>query len=144
MSGEIGEVCNIFKTCKIPSFIADRDAPIGKSLPETVKKAINNSELVLVFLTKNSKKSIWVNQEIGYALGKGIPIIPLRKGRIRLKGLIESTKYVSMKSNAIEIVKDIFNRLKDNQLSPIAQATIFTFIGALELREKYAERGNKK
>ena len=95
-------------------------------------------------LTKNSKKSIWVNQEIGYALGKGIPIIPLRKGRIRLKGLIESTKYVSMKSNAIEIVKDIFNRLKDNQLSPIAQATIFTFIGALELREKYAERGNKK
>lgn len=134
--GDVGEVCNILEKCRIRSFVADRDAPLGEPLPEKIKKAIEESELFLVFLTKNSKKSLWVNQEIGYALGKGIPIIPLKKGKTALKGLIESAKYVKMQHNPLLTVKDVFSRLGAWTLSPTAEAAILAFVGAMELRDK--------
>jgi hypothetical protein len=100
-------------------------------------KAIEESELFLVFLTENSLNSQWVNQEIGYALGKGISVIPLKKEGIDFKGLIEAAKYVKIQDNPVDTVRDVFARLKDKQLSPTAQAAIIAFIGALELKEKY-------
>ena len=99
--------------------------------------AIDDSELFLVLLTKNSLKSQWVNQEIGYALGKGIPIIPLKKGNPKIKGLIETRKYVKIQNNPVDTVKEVFEKLKNADLSPRAQIVIFTFIGALKLKAKY-------
>jgi len=137
VSGDVGEICNIFEKCKIQSFIADRDAPLGNPLPEEIKKAIEESELFLVFLTKNSRESPWVNQEIGYALGKEIPVIPLKKGKIKVKGLIESAKYVQMQDNPLDTVKEIFSRLKTTTLSRTAQAAIGAVVGVLELKDRY-------
>lgn len=137
ISGDVGEVCEIFEKCRIKCFIADRDAPLGEPLPEEIRKAIEESELFLVFLTNNSKKSPWVNQEIGYALGRRIPVIPLKKGRMKVKGLIESAKYVKMQTNPLDTVNEIFSKLKDKSLSPTAEAAILAFIGVLELKKKY-------
>ena len=137
LKADVGEICEILETCKIPSFVADRDAPLGNPLPEEIKKAIEESELFLVFLTKKSRSSAWVNQEIGYALGKEIPIIPLKKGRIKVKGLIESARYVLMKENPLDTVKEIFSRLKGVSLSRTAEAAIGAVVGALELKDKY-------
>lgn len=38
---------------------------------------IANSNVVVAVLTERSADSRWVNQEIGYALAKGIPVLPL-------------------------------------------------------------------
>lgn len=105
-------------------------------------KAIEDSELFLAILTKNSKKSQWVNQEIGYALGKNIPVLPLKKGGIVLKGLIEAAKYIKIQDNPLYTVRDIFEWSKDRPISPTAQSAIIAFIGALKLKEKY--EGGKK
>jgi len=142
ISSYVGEICKIFEACKIQSFIADRDAPLGRFLPQEVRNAIEESELFLVFITKNSKSSPWVNQEIGYALGKEVPVIPLKRGRIRIKGLIESAKYVQMQENPLDTVKEVFSKLKGIPLSRIAEAAIGAVVGALELKEKYG--GNKE
>lgn len=137
LKSDVGEICEILETCKIPSFVADRDAPLGNPLPEEIKKAIEESELFLVFITKKSRNSAWVNQEIGFALGRGIPVIPIKKGQIKVKGLIESARYVKMRADPLETVSEIFSKLKNKQLSPVAQAAILAFVGALELKERY-------
>jgi hypothetical protein len=137
VSDDVGEICEIFEKCRIQSFIADRDAPLGNPLPQEIKKAIEESELFLVFLTTNSRKSPWVNQEIGYALGKEIPVIPLKKRRIKVKGLIESAKYVQMRDNPLDTVKEIFSRLEATPLSRTAEAAIGAVVGVLELKDKY-------
>lgn len=139
---EVSAVCEILEKCKISVFLADRDAPLGNPLPAEIKKAIEESELFLVFITKKSLKSQWVNQEIGYALGKDISVIPLKKEGVEFKGLIEAAKYVKIQDNPLDTVREVFARLKDKQLSPTAQAAIIAFIGALELKEKYG--GAKK
>lgn len=130
-------ICEVLEKCKIQCFIADRDAPLGENLPATIKSAIQKSELLLVIITKNSKRSPWVNQEIGYALGKGVPVIPLKKGRIKVKGLIESTKYVQLRENPLNTVKEVFSKLEKTKLSKVAEAAIGAVVGALELMEKY-------
>ena len=126
-------ICDILETCKIKHFFADRDAPIGQSLPSTIKNAIDESEVVLLVLTKNSKNSLWVNQEIGYALGKGIPVIPLKKGKIAVEGLIDATRYVPMSDNPLETLQVLFSKMSNIQLSRTAEAAIGAIIGILQL-----------
>lgn len=140
IKNEVGEVRKIFKTCEIPCYIADFDAPLGKALSDEIRKAIEESELFLVFITHHSKRSLWVNQEIGYALGKGIPVIPLKKGKTAIKGLLEAAKYVPIYANPLETVNELFKRLGGKGISPTAQAAFFAFIGVLRLRNKRARR----
>jgi len=137
LKDDVGEVGKILDTCKIQNFVADRDAPVGKCLPDEVKKAIIESEVFLVFLTKNSKSSPWVNQEIGYALGRDLPVIPLRKGKVVIKGLIESTKYVQIQENPLKTMTEVFSKLGKISLSKTAEAAIGAVVGALELKDKY-------
>lgn len=137
IKSDVGEVCKVLERCKIRSYIADRDAPLGKSLPEEIKRAIRGSELFLVFLTNNSCKSPWVNQEIGYALGCGRTVIPLKKGDMKVKGLIESAKYVKMQHDPLETVGEIFSNLGTTHLSPVAGAAIGAVVGLLELMKRY-------
>ena len=133
MNSFVKEIANVFEKCHMKSYIADRDAPIGSVIPQEVKNAIEASELCLAVITKNSKKSPWVNQEIGYALGAGVPVLPLKKGRIRIKGLIESTKYVGIRDNPLDTVKDVFSKLKGANVSKSVEAAMMAVVGILEL-----------
>lgn len=49
----------------------------GTSLSSKVADAIGTSDALVVLVTANTAASAYVNQEIGYALGKGLPVIPL-------------------------------------------------------------------
>ncbi|MCL5876335.1 MAG: toll/interleukin-1 receptor domain-containing protein [Candidatus Bathyarchaeota archaeon] len=133
ISTYVKSICEILETCKIKHFFADRDAPIGGSLPATIKDAINESEVVLLVLTKNSKNSLWVNQEIGYALGRGIPVIPLKKGKITVEGLIDSTRYVPLADDPLATLNDLFSKMKTIKLSKTAEAAIGAIIGIMQL-----------
>ena len=135
ISNVVNEICRVFEKCHINSYIADRDAPIGSIIPQEVKNAIEASELCLAVITKNSKNSPWVNQEIGYALGAGIPVLPLKKGRIKIKGLIESIKYVKINDNPLLTVKDVFSKLKGVSVSKTAEAAMLAVVGIMELME---------
>jgi hypothetical protein len=138
---DVSGICDVLEKTTLKCFVADRDAPIGESLPTTIKNAIDDSELLLVILTKHSKYSPWVNQEIGYALGKNIPVIPLKKGKIIVKGLIESVKYIPMKENPLDTVLEINSKLANIGLSKKAEAAMGILVGTLQLADKY--RGAK-
>jgi hypothetical protein len=43
-----------------------------------IQRGLDTMEVMLVCITHNFHSSIWTNQEVGFALGKGIPIIPLK------------------------------------------------------------------
>jgi hypothetical protein len=49
----------------------------GTHLTDKLTQAIATSDAVIVLLTANAMPSSFVNQEIGVAIGKRIPIIPL-------------------------------------------------------------------
>jgi len=68
-------------------------------LPERIKRMITNSKFLVALLTSHGISSEWVNQEIGYAIGTGVPIIPIKTEEVKLKGFIEDYKYISLNLN---------------------------------------------
>jgi hypothetical protein len=54
---------------------------------------------VLTLLTIEGNRSRWVNQEIGYAEGKGKIIIPIVEVGVKVTGFLEGREYISFKRN---------------------------------------------
>ena len=57
-------------------YMFEHDQQPGTSITSKLTKAIDNSEMLFVLLTKQSERSFYVHQEIGFAKKAGKHIIP--------------------------------------------------------------------
>jgi len=57
-----------------------------------IEKGLETMEVMLAFITDDFHESFWTNQEIGYAFGKGVPIIPIKFERKDPQGFIGTTQ----------------------------------------------------
>lgn len=64
-----------------PLIVANKREP-NKALVKKVTDGIDSSYCVIPILTRDSISAQWINQEIGYAFGKNILIIPIVENRI--------------------------------------------------------------
>jgi hypothetical protein len=75
----------------VPLIVANNREP-NKALVKKVTTGIKSAYRVIAILTQNSIRTQWINQEIGYAFGKGIPVIPIIEQNLldndALKGFI--------------------------------------------------------
>ena len=70
-------------------------------------------EVMLVLLTDDFHESNWTNQEVGYAIGKGIPIICLKVGNIDPQGFIGKNQALKSPHNINEAAPIIHRTLID-------------------------------
>ena len=84
----ISQVEDLLTRTKINTYIYQAFQKPGESLVDMVVDAMRDSSIVVVFLTKNSVNSPWVNQEIGLAYGLGKTIIPVVENNLTYTGLI--------------------------------------------------------
>lgn len=68
-----------------------------------------NSQLMISVLTHDSADQHWVNQELGYAVAKGLPVIPIVEDERYLRGYIDGTDGVEFDPENPEVT--IFNLL---------------------------------
>lgn len=59
------------------AYLAEKEKQYGFIISEKIRTAIRDSVCVVAILTKNSIISASVNQELGYAMGIGMNLIPL-------------------------------------------------------------------
>ncbi len=71
-------VCAKLESEKIRCWIAPRDVPPGESWAASIVDAINNSRVFVLVFSDGSNKSKQVVREVGEAVDRGIPIVPLR------------------------------------------------------------------
>jgi len=62
----------------IATFVAHDTIEATKEWRREILNGLETMEVMLVFLTDDFHKSTFTNQEIGYALGRGIPIVSLK------------------------------------------------------------------
>lgn len=69
---------------------------VEPGLPLSVKihSLIESSDIFLVIWSENSRKSIWVNQEISIARSQEIRIIPFKQAGIKTEALLQGLKYI--------------------------------------------------
>ena len=68
----------------------------GQKLDRKAFTNLDNADCVVVLLTRNGIRSNWVQQEIGYALKIGKPLIPLVEKGVTQKDLaaLQGKKYI--------------------------------------------------
>lgn len=83
-----------------------------------------NSDVVVAVLTERSAASTWINQEIGYAVAKGIPVLPLYETASLGAGFIEGVDGVSLnRENLTGTVFNILCRLR-SELAPLGSLSV--------------------
>ena len=55
----------------------DEDIWAGKRFDDAVQKLIDRAHIFMPLITEKSKRRGWVHQEIGYALGINLPVLPV-------------------------------------------------------------------
>ncbi len=86
----------------------------GEVLSEKVKLEIEASSCLIAVCSKNGARSAWVNQEIGFAMGQEIPIIPISTETKYIDGLLQGTEYIGLDIDnpSIKAMKDLIAALK--------------------------------
>jgi hypothetical protein len=64
----------------VSSFVAHADIEPNQEWQSEIERALSSMHALAVILTPGISSSVWCQQEIGFALGSGVPIFPLRLG----------------------------------------------------------------
>jgi len=100
----------------IVSYCYEHDPKPGRDINEKVKKAIRESDAVVVLLTPNSLSSPYVQQEIGYAIGIRRQIIPVVLPSISKQNLamLKNIEYIDF-GTPEKGIRELSNHLTQQQ-----------------------------
>lgn len=86
----------------ISSFVAhDTIEPDAEWLVE-INKALTTMEIMLALVTDDFHESVWTNQEVGVALGRGVPVISAKLGKTDPRGFIQSRQALKISEDDLE------------------------------------------
>lgn len=90
-------------------FIAhDTITPLAEWRDEIIK-GLETMEAMIVFMTDDFQDSLWCQQEVGYALGKSTPIVPLKLGSKDPPGFISHLQAIrASMDNPFAAAKGLF------------------------------------
>ncbi len=124
----------------ISAFVAHEDIEPTKEWIEEIEKALFSMEAFCVVLMPDIKKSDWIEQEIGAAIGRNILIIPIHKG-LDPYGFIGKYQALQSKNKNIgEVAENIFNIISKHSKTKLQYLNV---ILELILLSNTAEEGTK-
>lgn len=94
----------------ICSFVAHDTIEPMTTWQHEIIKGLQTMEIMLVYLTDDFHDSVWTNQEVGFALGRNIPVISLKLGMTDPRGFIGAKQALKCNSNnQSKVVTEIYN-----------------------------------
>jgi hypothetical protein len=78
---EAAELRDKLKYFGISAFVAHADIHPTKEWQDEIENALATMDGFIALMTQDFHDSYWTDQEVGYALARGVPIIPVRMGR---------------------------------------------------------------
>lgn len=79
---------------RFSSFVAHDTIEPDEDWQREIEKALQSMDAMLAFITDDFFQSTWTNQEIGYALARGIPIISIMVGKQEPFGFIRNRQAI--------------------------------------------------
>ncbi len=106
---------SVLATYGISCFVAHEDIEPTKEWANEIEKALLTMDCLCAIITPEFIKSKWCDQEVGFALGRRILVIPIRKGNdpYGLMGKIQGIQ--SNGKTANQLAKEIFDTLCKNK-----------------------------
>lgn len=80
---------------------------------------LRNSDLLISLLTAEGAADPWVNQELGYAVAAGVPIVPVIEDESAVRGYHEGTEGVQFEGADLDVTAfNLLSRLR-SELEPV-------------------------
>jgi TIR domain len=76
-AGELKTKLSPYGVC---GFVAHQDIEPNQVWQTEIERALVSMHALVALITPDFDSSVWCQQEIGFALGRGVPVIPLRLG----------------------------------------------------------------
>lgn len=100
-----GKVKQLLEKNNVTTFLFHDDLEVSSDWRKQILAHLETSSALIAIVTENFANSIWANQEVGIAIGKGLPVIPLMfAGSSALKGFIEMHQGIPVSENNLEQV----------------------------------------
>lgn len=99
----------------ISGFVAHEDIKPSKRWQQEIVNALKTAHSLCAIITQDFIKSYWCDQEVGFALGRGLLCIPIKKGADPYGLLGEFQAILSKGKDSKAVAKDIFEILCMNQ-----------------------------
>src|SRR4029077_10001461 len=78
----VGEIARFLDQIYYTTFVAhDRIEP-SREWQGEIELALRTCELLVAYVTEDFKQSEWTDQEVGWALGRELVVIPVRVGAV--------------------------------------------------------------
>ena len=122
----------------ISAFVAHDKIEPTKDWQEEILKGLETMEVMLAFVTDDFHESTWTDQELGYALGKGIPIVSLKLQKKAPAGFIGPEQAIrgsldNIVASAFEIYQSIANKIVEK--NRLQDALISAFLDSQSFEE---------
>jgi hypothetical protein len=113
----------------------DVDLPPGESYAKEIRQRIACAHVFMPLLTSASKERPWVHQEIGYAMGMGVPILPLALDELP-KGMAEHIQAMRVRADLDDLAARLTRQRVEDVVHGSQEAGLATFQSAPEIRER--------
>ncbi len=124
--GLVISLANLLSKFDVDVSVAEWYLTPGERLDDKVLEQIKKSDCIVALLTRNGMRSSWVQQEIGYSLQRGKPVIPMVEKGIETKDLaaLQGREYIE------------YDRYEYQQ----ALSKLSTYVKSLKLKKEEKEK----
>lgn len=136
----VGEVAEALRTYGLDGFVAHDSIEVNKKWAAEIQRALRSAQVLVGIVHPGFSSSFWINQEIGWAMGRNIPLFMVRMGEDPL-GFPSDTQWASMASRtAKEVAQSTIGWI--NQLPDFAEDIGGRLITALGGVQNYFDSRN--
>ena len=115
----------VLMSYNVSCFVAHSDIKPTKAWQDEIEEALRSMDALAAILTPDFHESKWTDQEVGFAMGRGILVIPLRDDQDPY-GLIGKYQGHSIRGKeALKIAREIILILAEHQSTSLRMAKAF-------------------
>jgi len=81
IKGQAGVLKTRLQALGVSCFVAHEDIHPTREWQEEIENALNSMDAFVALMTDGFHDSLWTDQEVGFALGRGVPIVAVRLGK---------------------------------------------------------------
>lgn len=115
---ETSKLKQSFAVCGVGAFVAHEDIEPTEEWHREIERALFSMDALVALLTEDYHNSNWTDQEVGVAIGRGVPLIAVRLGRdpygLMGKGQgLGGCSWTNTDDIALKVFQLLFKRLSD-------------------------------
>lgn len=121
------------------AFVAHKDIDPGTQWIGEIQDALASCDALVALVSKEFKTSDWCEQEVGWALGRDVPVVPVRIDitPYGLLGTIQACKWPKTPTPAADLASEVMSiLLKDTRT---AAKTVESMVIGIENAESFAQ-----